>query len=110
MKQWLGRIARVDLTTKTVRMELSEEYYKWLGGRGYGIHVFRNEIKEEADPLSPENKVILATGCFTGTSLPGASRIDIAKKPFAGFRRKTPFLCLRCSRNMTASSAAYAYA
>lgn len=80
MKQWLGRIARVDLTTKTVRMELSEEYYKWLGGRGYGIHVFRNEIKEEADPLSPENKVILATGCFTGTSLPGASRIDIVNK------------------------------
>lgn len=80
MSKWTGRIARVDLTSKTVRMEQSEEYYQWLGGRGYGINVFYNEIKEEAEPFSPENKVIFATGCFTGTSLPGASRIDIVTK------------------------------
>jgi len=75
-----GRIARINLTTGKVENENSTDYYKWLGGRGYGVKVIFNEVKKETDPLSEDSKIVIAAGCFTGTSIPGSSRINIISK------------------------------
>jgi len=76
----MGRIARINLTTGKVEIKSSEDYYKWLGGRGFGVRTIFNEVKKDTDPLSHDNKIVMATGCFTGTSLPGSSRIEIVTK------------------------------
>lgn len=80
MKELYGNIARVDLTSRTVKYERSKDFYKWLGGRGYGVNKVFDEVPKDVDPLSAENKIIVAAGCFTGTSIPGSSRINIISK------------------------------
>lgn len=80
MEKLVGHVARVDLNTKTVTMVEDPAYYEWFGGRGYATWVYYNEGKKETDPLSPENPIIIATGCFTATNMPSASRIDIVTK------------------------------
>lgn len=73
-------VARINLTNSSVELSGSGEYYEWLGGRGYGVRTVFKEVKKETHPFSPENKIVIATGCFSGTSLPGSSRIEIVAK------------------------------
>ncbi len=80
MKELYGNIARVDLTSKTVKYEKSKDFYKWLGGRGFGVKTVFEEIPKDVNPFSAENKIVIAAGCFTGTSIPGSSRINIISK------------------------------
>jgi aldehyde:ferredoxin oxidoreductase len=39
-----------------------------------------DEIPKGVDPFSAENKIVIAAGCFTGTPIPGSSRINIISK------------------------------
>lgn len=75
-----GRIARIDLSTGSTKIFESREYYDYLGGRGYASKVIFDEVAKDVDPLSAENKIIFATGCFTGTSLAGSSRMALVSK------------------------------
>lgn len=75
-----GRIARIDLSNQTVTLTDSEEFYQWLGGRGYGIHILFNEVSRTDPPLSKANKLVFATGILTGTAIPGASRTALVTK------------------------------
>ena len=73
-------IVRINLTEQTAVLHESEQYFEWIGGRGFGVKIIYDEVKKETHPLAEENKIVVATGCFTGTSLPGASRIEIVTK------------------------------
>jgi len=75
-----GRIGRVDLTSRRVESYDSRDFYDWLGGRGFGVNILLKEIGREVEPLSEGNKLVFATGCFTGTSLPGAVRTELLTK------------------------------
>ncbi|MCQ1528201.1 aldehyde ferredoxin oxidoreductase family protein [Lutispora saccharofermentans] len=75
-----GNVIRVNLSLGSINFFTTEDFYRFLGGRGYGDWVLLNEVSKDAEPLSEENKVIIATGCFTGTSLPGSSRIALVTK------------------------------
>ena len=75
-----GRIARIDLSSGKITIFKSTEYYEYLGGRGYASKVIFDEVHREVNPLSPENKIVFATGCFTGTTLAGSSRIALVSK------------------------------
>lgn len=75
-----GTVIRVNLSLGTINTFETEDYYRFLGGRGYGSWVLLNEVSKRAEPLSEENKAIIAAGCFTGTSLPGSSRIALVTK------------------------------
>ncbi|MCB1882028.1 MAG: aldehyde ferredoxin oxidoreductase, partial [Gammaproteobacteria bacterium] len=64
---WQGWILRVDLNRLQVSREplnrqWAEEY---LGQRGLASKYLFEEMDPAADPLSPENKLILATGPLT---------------------------------------------
>ncbi|MDQ7793470.1 MAG: aldehyde ferredoxin oxidoreductase family protein [bacterium] len=82
-----GRILRVDLTRGTHRIEpveprLAEDY---VGGRGFVARVLYDEIPPGADPLGPENKLLMAAGPLSGTFLPCASKAHLgAKSPATG--------------------------
>ena len=82
MLGFIGRLARVDLSKGKVREEEIEEevFRKFLGGRGLAAKILLEELDPNVDPLSPENKLIFATGPLTGTAYPGSGKHIVAAK------------------------------
>ncbi len=82
MSGWKGQILRVNLTEGTSTVEpLNEDWAKeYVGGRGLGARYLYEEMDPKADPLSPENKIIFATGPLTGTPVPCGARYMVVTK------------------------------
>jgi aldehyde:ferredoxin oxidoreductase len=82
MHGWTGKILRVDLTrNKAVAQEFDASFAQtWLGGRGFAVKLLWDELKPGTDALSPENKLVLATGPLTGASLPSSGKLVVAAK------------------------------
>lgn len=84
---WAGKILRVNLTAGTVKSEpLNKEWARaYLGSRGLGSKYLVSEVDPKVDPLSPENKIIWATGPLTGTMASTGGRYTvITKGPLTG--------------------------
>jgi len=82
-----GKILHVDLTAGTLNVEEpGEEFYrKYLGGSALAMHYLLKEMPPGADPLGPENILVLALSVVTGASISGQSRITAAgKSPLTG--------------------------
>jgi aldehyde:ferredoxin oxidoreductase len=87
MNGWTGQILRVNLTTKTARIEtFSEDFaYKWIGGRGFATKILYDELKPGIDPLGPDNKFIVAVGPISGIPAPNTGKTVVAaKSPITG--------------------------
>ncbi|MBE9390939.1 aldehyde ferredoxin oxidoreductase family protein [Fervidicoccus fontis] len=83
-----GKILRVNLTEKEIKVDTYEEGVarKWLGSRGLGIYLLLKEMDPKVDPLGPENKLIIAAGPLTGTPAPTGGRYNvITKSPLTGY-------------------------
>lgn len=84
---WTRKILRVNLTDGTINredlnMEWAQEY---LGQRGLATKYFIEEVDPNVDALSPENKMIMATGPLTGTMASTGGRYSvICKSPLTG--------------------------
>ncbi|TSE24628.1 putative oxidoreductase YdhV [Tepidimonas sediminis] len=84
---WAGKILRVNLTAGTctpepLNMDWARQY---LGSRGLGTKYLVEEIDPKVDPLSPDNKIIWATGPLTGTMASTGGRYTvITKGPLTG--------------------------
>jgi len=84
---YMGRIARIDLTKREVKVqELTEELVKlYIGGRGWGAKLLWDEVPRGVDPLSPQNKVVVATGPLTGVYFPSTGKTTLcSKSPLTG--------------------------
>jgi aldehyde:ferredoxin oxidoreductase len=84
---WAGKLLRVNLTAGTVKSEpLNMGWAKeYLGSRGLGSKYLVEEVDPKVDPLSPENKIIWATGPLTGTMASTGGRYTvITKGPLTG--------------------------
>lgn len=82
-----GKIARIDLLERSVKIEEPEEslYKKYLGGRGLGAYYLFRDLAPKVDPLGPDNELILATSIITGIPIAGMSRFSIVtKSPLTG--------------------------
>ena len=82
-----GTFLRVNLTKKEIKKEgLDLQFAKeWLGGRGFIARILYDELSRGVDPLSPENKLIIATGPLSGTFWPSAAKIVFGtKSPLTG--------------------------
>jgi aldehyde:ferredoxin oxidoreductase len=79
---FLGKILRVDLSTKTHQVQYLNENdaKKFLGGRGLAANMYFDEIGPEVKPFDPENKVFLITGPLTGVNLPSTTKIGLGTK------------------------------
>jgi aldehyde:ferredoxin oxidoreductase len=67
----MGKVLRADLWKEKIYVEpLPDEKIlrTWIGGRGLGVYYLLKEINPKVDPLSPENKAIVATGPVTGVA------------------------------------------
>jgi aldehyde:ferredoxin oxidoreductase len=84
---WTGKILRVDLTKGTCKPEdLNMEWAgQYLGQRGLASKYLSEEMDPKTDPLSPDNKMIFATGPLTGTCASTGGRFSvITKGPLTG--------------------------
>ncbi|MGD2143500.1 MAG: aldehyde ferredoxin oxidoreductase family protein [Anaerolineae bacterium] len=84
---WHGRVLRVDLTNEKVSVEeIDPQVAKdFVGGRGWAIKYLRDEVDPAVDPLSPENKLLFATGPLTDTPAPTGNRyMVVTKAPLTG--------------------------
>ncbi len=80
-------VLRVDLTEEKLKEETiaKDMVEKYLGGRGLASKVLYDEISPTVDPLSPENKLMFATGFLTGTSVSTGGRyMVVTKGPLTG--------------------------
>ena len=79
---WAGKLLRVDLTAGTCKSEpLNMKWAQdYLGQRGLATKYLVEEIDPKVDPLSPANKLIMATGPLTGTSASTAGRYSVITK------------------------------
>ncbi len=79
---WQKKILRVNLTEGTCNSEpLNMEWAQaYLGQRGLASKYLIEEIDAKVDPLSPENKLIFATGPLTGTAASTSGRYSVITK------------------------------
>ncbi len=84
---WARRILRVNLSAGTCTSEpLNMDWaMNYLGQRGLATKYYVEECDPKVDPLSPDNKLIMATGPLTGTSAATSGRYSvITKGPLTG--------------------------
>jgi len=82
-----GTILRVDLTRGTTSVEtFDEEFYRrYPGGKALAAYHLLREMPAGADPLGPDNVLVLATGLLTGAPVSTATRFNaIARSPLTG--------------------------
>lgn len=82
MGGWTGKLLRVNLTTGESKVEdIPEEWLKeYVGGRGVADRYLYEELDPTVDPLSPDNKLIFATGPLTGTPVSCGARYMVVTK------------------------------
>lgn len=79
---WQKKILRVNLTegsctAEPLNMQWAADY---LGQRGLGSKYLVEEVDPKVDPLSPDNKLIFATGPLTGTASSTSARYSVITK------------------------------
>ena len=82
-----GTVLRVDLTHGTTTVGTFDEafYRRYPGGKALAAHHLLREMPAGADPLGPDNVLVLATGLLTGAPLSTATRFNaIARSPLTG--------------------------
>jgi aldehyde:ferredoxin oxidoreductase len=82
-----GHILRVDLTSGKIVREKSDPQYllKAIGGRGLNSSRLSDELERDADPLSPENLLLIGVGPLTGSLLSSSAYMTISgKSPMTG--------------------------
>ncbi len=82
-----GKLLRVNLTNSMYTVEeLDEkELRKYMGCSGYAAKLLYQEMPGGTDPLSPEAKVVIATGPVSGTLCPSGGSYEVCyKSPLTG--------------------------
>ena len=87
VKGYAGRILHVDLTSGKLEVENPSEafYRQYMGGSALGMYYALRHIPAGADPLGPENVLIITLGPATGLPISGTSRVTAtARSPLTG--------------------------
>ena len=78
-----GKILHVDLSKGRFTVEEPGEtfYRSYMGGSALGMHYLLSEMPAGADPLGPDNVLVLALSVLTGVPI---SVTATAKSPLTG--------------------------
>ena len=82
-----GKILDVNLSSGALTpLALPEEVYRdFLGGSGLAAKIFFDRRGYLADPLGPDNPLLVMTGPLAATGLPGSSRLEVCgRSPLTG--------------------------
>ncbi len=83
-----NNLLRINLTEGTVTKEKIPDsvVFQYMGGTGYLSYFLYKELEAQIDPLSSDNKIILAPGPIQGTRIPISGRYSVGtKSPLTGF-------------------------
>ena len=97
---YAGKIARINLSNRSVTTINTSDYEEWVGGHGMGSAIFYDIMVkekglnlEEIDGFDPENVLTLITSPISGTIVPAAAGrtevqgIGIQSSPIGWFTR-----------------------
>lgn len=85
---YAGKYIRVNLTDMKAQVfPLQEEWQRdYLGGVGMAAKIIWDEVGKDVDPLSPDNRLIFATGPVQGTLFPPSGRYEVVgRSPLTGW-------------------------
>ena len=76
---YTGKIARVNLTSKTVSEIPTEKYVEFGGGHGIGSAIFFDLVGDQLpfEAFDPRNLIIMIASPFSGTNVPGSGRCEV---------------------------------
>jgi aldehyde:ferredoxin oxidoreductase len=86
-----NRYLEVYLTSRTLTVYQAtyEDLKNYLGGKGLGLKIFYDRLKDrlpQVDPLGPENLLIFANGVLLATGAPCSARFEVVtKSPLTGY-------------------------
>jgi len=75
-----GKICRLDLSKKKITIAETENYSKFIGGRGLASQILFDELERTTHPYDPENLLVFSSGLLVATGSPLAVRINISGK------------------------------
>jgi len=84
---YIGKILRVNLSEERLTIEEPPEnfYHQYFGGESFVGYFLLNELQRGVESLSPNNKLIFATGPLTGVPVGGCGRHSVGgKSPLTG--------------------------
>lgn len=82
-----NKVLRINLTERRISTEPLPAGWvsEYLGGRGFNVRRLYSEVPRDADPLSPDNKLMIGVGPLNGTYFQGAARVNFtARSPQTG--------------------------
>ncbi len=76
------KIIRIDVKKKSISHDVitKNSKYFFLGARGLTSQIVSDEVNPQADPLGPENKLIIANGMLAGSPFPNSARTSVGAK------------------------------
>ena len=79
MAGYMGKVLRVDLSTRSAREEPLDENHAraFVGGSGLAARYISDEIDANTDPLGPANPLVFMAGPLVGTAMPSAGRCTV---------------------------------
>ena len=81
----MQKMLRVNTLTGECKYEPMADKYRIHGKRGLVDRFLYDEVPPRCDPLGPENKLVVCTGTFAGTSFPVSGRVSVGgKSPLTG--------------------------
>jgi aldehyde:ferredoxin oxidoreductase len=79
------KVIRVNTRTGSATGEEFKKEYQFFGNRGLIARVMNDEVNPKCEPLGRENKFIVCTGLFAGTTLSTGHRLSVGgKSPLTG--------------------------
>ena len=78
-------VLKVDMKTRQITSQPLSADHRGLGGRALTSRIVCDEVPPDADPLGQANRLVIAPGLLSGTSLVNCGRLSIgAKSPLTG--------------------------
>ena len=84
---YTGKLLEIDLSTGDVaEFEVSDDLREmYLGSKGLAARILYDTVPKGADPLGPDNVLIVNTGPLVGSGAPCTSRFNVStKSPLTG--------------------------
>ena len=75
-------IVRINVNSEIINYESisKDSKYYLLGARGLTSQIVHDEVPPSCDPLSADNKLIIANGLLTGSPFPNSARTSVGAK------------------------------
>ncbi|HSV85584.1 MAG TPA: aldehyde ferredoxin oxidoreductase family protein [Levilinea sp.] len=81
----ISRVLYIDLTRRRSWVDVREDLFEaGLGGAGVGIRLLSEECPQNADPLGPDNPIILSVGPLVGLFPLASKTVATFKSPHTG--------------------------